>query len=167
MDLAAQHDNLLTILQILQIIAVPAGLALFFGAFFQFKRYGETRTFMSYHMSLAGPLGALIAGATFMVLPTIIGVGIEAVYGTQEVMAYTVDQSGLGAFIPNVVLFVRIIGIGAFMRGIMLFSRAGHSQGQQPGVLSKAILHIFGGVLCINLWATVSLVRQLMGMAPL
>ena len=82
-------------------------------------------------------------------------------------MRYTgvVGASSWEQVIPPIVVFVRLIGVGAFMRGIVLFSRVGSEQSQH-GAMSKSLLHVIGGVLCVNVVGTLELLKNILGYTP-
>lgn len=154
--------NLKHFSSILEILSIAGGLGLFLAALFEFKRYGEMRTFMSHQMTIARPLSMLLAACMLLILPTMIGTFMLAFWGSANPMVYTpTTDSGWEPLMPVVIDFVRVVGIFAFMRGIFLISRSG-GQGSQPGTLSKAILHMFGGVLCINIVATEHLMKAIL-----
>ena len=155
-------QNLTHFASILQILSIGGGVGLFIGSLFQFKRYGEMRTFMSHQMTIARPLAMMLGGIMLLIMPLMIGTFMLAFWGSASPMAYTAtSDSGWAPLIPVVVDFVRVVGIFAFMRGIFLVSRSGVIGGQQ-GILSKAILHMFGGVLCINVVATEHLLKSIL-----
>ena len=58
-----------------------------------------------------------------------------------------------------VVIIFQTIGLYAFTRGWILIARAA-SQGQQPGGTGKGLMHVFGGVLAVNIVGTVELLKN-------
>lgn len=160
----AQHliENLRHFSSILQILAIAGGVGLFVSSLFEFKRYGEMRTFMSHQMTIARPLSMMLSGIMLLIMPMLIGTFMLAFWGYANPLHYTsTSHSGWAPLKPVIIDFVRVVGIFAFMRGIYLVSRSG-SQGGPPGQLSKALLHMFGGVLCINIVATQHLMHAIL-----
>lgn len=153
--------NLDTLGSILQTVSIITGLGLFMGGIFTMKRYGETRTFMSYHMTLAAPLMMMLAGVLLLVLPTSIDSALFAFWSTATPLHYGGNTEGWDQYIPAVVIFVRLIGVGAMMRGFVMLSRTGGGHGAQPGTLGRAMVHIFGGLLCVHILGTVNLLMSL------
>ncbi len=49
-----------------------------------------------------------------------------------------------------------ISGAVPAMRSLVLFSKLGHQA--QPGTMGKAIMHLLGGILCVNIVGTIQLV---------
>ena len=154
--------NLTHFAGILQVLSIGGGIGLFMSSLFEFKRYGEMRTFMSHQMTIARPLSMMLAGVMLLIMPLIISTFMLGFWGSANPIAYTpTTDSGWEPLMPVVIDFVRVVGIFAFMRGIFLISRSG-GVGAQPGTLSKAILHMFGGVLCINVVATEQLLKSIL-----
>lgn len=154
-------NNLHHFASILQILSIMGGVALFVAALFEFKRYGEMRTFMSHQMTMARPLSMMLGAIMLLIMPLMIGTLMLAFWGSANPMAYTpTTTSGWAPLIPVIIMFVRVVGVFAFIRGIFLISRSG--QQGQPGQLSKAILHLFGGILCINIVATEQLMHAIL-----
>lgn len=154
--------SLMHFASILQIISIIAGISLFLSALFAFKRYAQMRTMMSHQMTMAKPLTKMLAGIMLLALPLMIRTFSLAFWGQSNPLAYTGgNESGWAPLIPVVIDAVRLVGVFAFIRGIFLIPRAG-VVGGQPGVLSKAILHMFGGILCINVVATHQLMKSIL-----
>jgi intracellular multiplication protein IcmC len=158
-------DNILHVASIIQIFCIIAGLGMFIGSIFQFKRYGEMRTFMSHQTSIARPLALMIASLMLLMMPMMLGTFLLAFFGDPNPMAYqNTSHAGWGAYLPVIIILIQVIGVTSFVRGIFLISRSG-SQGQQGGGgLSKAIIHLFAGVLAVNVVGTVSLFRSIFGL---
>lgn len=153
------------VLRILQAVALLLGIGMFVGGLFQFKRYGEMRTMMSMQMTIATPLMLLLGGTILLVFPTFLGAMLASFWGSESILQYNENASGLGSFMPAIILFVRIIGVGSFIRGVLLLSRTGSSQSQH-GTLGKALIHMLAGILCINILQTVNLLEILLGFTP-
>ena len=155
--------NFQLLAEIVQTFAILMGLAMFIGGILQFKRYGESRTMMSSQMSVAGPLLLLLGGSVLLILPTFISTMLLAFWGNNNPTSYTNNSStGIGAFLPAIILLVRVIGACSFIRGIHLMSRAGGHQAQH-GTLGKALIHILAGILCVHIVGTTDLIASLMG----
>lgn len=161
----AQHviESIVHFASIIQILSIAGGLGLFIAALFEFKRYGEMRTMMSHQMTIARPMAMMLAGIMLLIVPLMIGTFMLAFWGSANPMAYhPTSNSGWAPLIPVIIDFVRVVGIVAFVRGIFLISRSGHAGGGQPGQLSKAFLHMFGGILCVNVVATMHLIHNIL-----
>ena len=144
--------NFTTLADILQAVSILMGLGLFVGGVFVLKRWGEMRTFMSYQLSLAWPLGMMICGVFLIALPTVISTGVYALWSQSSALRYTGTDTGWGQYMPPLLLFVRLIGVDAIIRGILLFSRTG-SHNSQPGMVGKGF-GVYWNDLCVSTCAS-------------
>lgn len=152
------------IANILQTFGIMMGIGLMMSSLFMLKRYGESRTMMSTHMSLNAPLALMLGGVMFLILPTIISTTLFAFWGNSSPEHYDGSISGIDQYVPVVLMFVRLIGVASIMRAIMLFSRAGNHNSSQPGTISKGLMHLFGGLLCVHILGTVNLLKSILDM---
>lgn len=155
-------QNFTTIAQIMNIFAITAGVFLTFMAIMEFKKMGEQRSMMSQQHGAMKPTILLLCGAMLLILPSFLGTAMLAFWGHTSDMAYLGDTSGYSSLAPAVLAFVRLIGLGSFIRGIILLSRAGGQQ-SQPGVIGKALIHIFAGILCLHVVETMNLLGSILG----
>lgn len=155
--------NFDTLGEIVMIISILIGLSLFYGALHQFKRYGEMRSAMSQQGSINGPLIMLVSAVLLLTLPAFIEVFLFTIWGTNNPMAYVSNGTSYDELMKAVVIFVRLIGVCAVIRGIVLLSRSGGgaSAQSQPGTFSKALIHLVGGVLCINVVGTYQILHYI------
>lgn len=147
---------------IFQDVAILMGVGLFMSGVFRLKRYAEMRTFMSHQMTISGPVMMMLGGVLLLTLPTTLRSALFNIWSTSNPLHYNGSNGTWGQLIPPIIIFVRLIGVGAFMRGIVLFSRAGGEQAQ-PGTMSKAMLHIVGGILCVHILGTLDLLKEILG----
>ena len=56
----------------------------------------------------------------------------------------------------------QFVGYVAFIRGWILLLRIGE-QGSQPGAFAKAVTHIVGGLVAINIFGTVAVIQNTIG----
>jgi intracellular multiplication protein IcmC len=70
---------------------------------------------------------------------------------SSDLMAYV--SVGIGnewsQLIDVVVIYIQLVGLIAFIRGWFIMAQAG-APGQQPGSISKGLVHIVGGIVAIN-----------------
>jgi intracellular multiplication protein IcmC len=141
------------------IIAMLSAAAYIMGFFFilmgvyGLKQYGELRTMMSSSTSLSGPLITLAVGGGLIFLPTTVDVGMATIFGTASTSPISIptDITGDEDLLNAVVAIVKVVGIVAFIRGMIMLNNVG-GQGAQPGTMGKALTHIVGGLLAINMW---------------
>lgn len=136
---------------IIQSVAIALGISLFLGALFRLKKYGESRTMMSQQMTLARPLAMMLAGVCLLCLPVMTKTLIMSIWGSTSPLAYPVMSSPEAQdMIMPVIALVRLVGAIGVVRGFMLISRVG-GESAQPGTLGKALLHLLGGIMCIQI----------------
>lgn len=156
-------SNFIVMSYILQKVAVVIGIMLTIAGIFQFKKYGEQRSMMSTHMSAAGPALMVICGAALMVLPSVLGAALIAVWGNDNPLSYAGGPTGYSSLVPAIVILVRVVGIGSFIRGIVMLSKTGGQQ-SQPGTVGKAFMHILAGVMCIHILGTIGVIENILGL---
>ncbi len=160
---AVMLHNLGTIAVIVNMVSIMTGVGLVSTGLFSMKRYGEMRTFMSHQMTIWMPLAQIFGGIMCLMLPTMITTILRAFWGEGQTMPLAYTGTGLhdiDVYVPVVNAFIRLIGVGAIIRAAVLFARSG-SSGHQPGILGKAILHVFGGIFCIHILGTVHLIKYI------
>lgn len=145
------------------------GLSFAFKAIYSMKVYGEARTMMSSNTSLKEPLTYLIAAGMFIYLPTSLAVFMKSTFGYANVLQYAPISSNNNTlnslFGPNSAVgssltkIIQFIGLVAFMRGWVLVARSA-SQGSQPGGTGKGLMHVFGGILAINIVGTMQIINN-------
>jgi intracellular multiplication protein IcmC len=145
-------------------ISYVTGFFLFFKMFYQMKRYGEMRTMMASQTDLRGPLMLMVAGAMLIYLPTGVGVTIETFWDEPTVMAYDASGDKWAPLMKSVVGIVQVVGVISFIRGWTLMTKAA-GQGAQPGTLGRAVSHIVGGALAINVVGFISAIQTTLGIA--
>lgn len=147
---------------ILQSICIAGGIGLLVIGFLRLKRYGEMRTFMSHQMTLFAPLMIIVSGILLLSAPITLRAVLVNFWSTSNPLHYSTDQAYSG-LTNAVVVFVRFIGACSVVRGIFLLSRTGNAEQSQPGNVGKALMHLFGGILCIHILRTVELFKRFLG----
>ncbi|MGL6029734.1 MAG: type IV secretion protein IcmC [Legionella sp.] len=145
------------------------GCAFLFKAIYSLKIYGEARTMMSSHTSVKEPIVYLLVGALLIYFPTAISLVMTTSFGYGNVLEYapvngnnpaldTLFGSGSAVGRPLSML-IQVIGLIAFVRGWVLVARSA-SQGQPPGGTGKGLMHVFGGILAINIVGTLTMINR-------
>lgn len=160
-DSSHLSEGIGTLATIVQDFGVMAGVAMFITSLFKFKRYGEMRTFMSQQQTIMKPLSMMIAGVSLMCLPMVTKTVLLAVWGYPSPLAYPqMISADAMAMMRPVFQLARLVGVIGIFRGLMLISRAG-TENSQPGTVSKSLLHILGGVMCINIYGVYQVLTDL------
>ena len=150
--------------------AYIAGIFFILKAVLALKQYGESRSAMSAGQShLKEPLMYFLVGAFLLFFPSGLAVILQTTFGDSTLMEYQSINSkndtwnglfGSGSSVGrSLVMIIQTIGGIAFVRGWILIAR-GASQGQQPGGTGKGMVHVFGGVLAMNIVSTLQIINN-------
>lgn len=143
------------------------GMALTFKALYHLKVYGEARTMMSVQSSLRTPLTYLFVGTGMIYSPSFIQSANATLFGADSFLAYEewTGYTNYGGTMMNSVFYVvQFIGLVSFFRGWVLMT---HTAGQsaQPGAFGKAMTHIIGGILCMNIVLFANILQNTLGVS--
>ena len=135
-------------------------------AVYMLKKYGQMRTMMAMNVSIAKPMVVLLTGAGLIYVPGIIDVGLDSLwsYNSNSVLKYPTDTSSWEAIINPLIDVVRLFGFIAFVRGWAMIAKFGAEQAQ-PGTGGKAVMHMIGGLLAMNIVGTWGAVKATFGIA--
>ena len=152
------------IVRLLQAGSYFTGMALISKAIFNLKQYGEMRVMMSAHTDIRGPLVLIFVGAMLLFLPTTMDVLLLSTFGDSSILAYDVSSSVVGGqLLLDILNFIRIVGFIAFVRGWWIMTALGSSHAP-PGTLTKALVHLVGGILAINIVGTMKIIAGTFGL---
>lgn len=160
-SIATQIPNLM---RMVTAIAYVAGMVLIIYGIIKLKHLGESRTMMSREHHVGGPLIQIIAGVVLLYIPTAVQVGMSTFWTNPNPGGYVIPEDQYGDFLKVVYLIVQFIGTIAFIRGVFILSHLGQQGGGQQGALSKGILHIIGGIFCINIYQFVQVIMYTLGL---
>lgn len=146
-------------------VSYIGGFWFVFSALQELKVYGQARTMMPSNANIAGPLTKMIGGILMMFFPGFVNVSIYTLwnYGISGVLVYpTSGKAGWTEITEGVVALIRVIGYIAFVRGLILMVRSSR-QGSPPGMMGKALTHLIGGILAVNILGTISAIKGTFG----
>ncbi|WP_131777735.1 type IV secretion protein IcmC [Legionella fairfieldensis] len=162
-------NNLLSVEKLITGGAYLIGIAFAFKAIYSLKMYGESRTMMSNSGSIKEPVVYFIVAGIFIYFPTGMQVMLQTTFGENSILAYAPINSnntalstlfGTGSSVGNSLsIIIQVIGVIAFVRGWVLIARSA-SQGQQPGGTGKGLVHVFGGILAMNIVRTLEIINN-------
>lgn len=144
------------------------GCAFIFKAIYSLRVYGESRSMMSQNTSLKEPLAYMMVGVILIYFPTALQIFMQTSFGYQNVLQYapvnssnaTLDMFGSGSSVGRPLsMIIQVIGVIAFVRGWVLIARSA-SQGQPPGGTGKGFMHVFGGILAMNIIGTLQMINN-------
>jgi len=162
-------NSLLPVERMLTGAAYLIGLSFAFKAIYSLKIYGEARTMSSSSTSIKEPVVYLLVAGVFIYLPTAFQVMMNTTFGYSSVLAYgpvsSSNKTLNSLFGPDslvgrpLALIIQTIGLVAFIRGWVLIARSA-SQGQPPGGTGKGMVHVFGGILAMNIVGTLQIINN-------
>ncbi|MBA2709337.1 MAG: type IV secretion protein IcmC [Tatlockia sp.] len=161
-------NNLLPVQRMITGAAYIIGLAFAFKAIYMLKSYGESKSMMSSSNSgLKEPIVYLLVAAIFIYFPTGLAIMLQTSFGTSSIMQYApTNNSGVGNWFSSnsiigrpLTIIIQTIGGIAFVRGWILIARTA-SSGQPPGGTGKGLMHVVGGILAMNIVATLEIINN-------
>ncbi|HVY53334.1 MAG TPA: hypothetical protein VHA13_02325, partial [Gammaproteobacteria bacterium] len=143
------------------------GIFFIIAAVIGMRNFGEMRTMMAREHSIMGPLVELLVGAALIYLPSSVEAGLNTFWQTTNPYAYlnSSETGEAASFVTAAYSVVQLIGTIAFIRGLLMLKAAGSERGGQPGMLGKALAHMGGGILCINIYNTLQVLEKTVGLA--
>lgn len=115
------------------------------------------------------PITYLLVGAMLIYFPTTFSIFMQSTFGYQNILQYAPVNSGNSALNTlfgsgsvvgrPLTIIIQVIGLIAFVRGWVLIARAA-SSGGQPGATGKGLMHVFGGILAINIVGTLEMINN-------
>ncbi|WP_133138513.1 type IV secretion protein IcmC [Legionella genomosp. 1] len=161
--------NLLPVERLVTGAAYLIGIAFAFKAIYSLKIYGEARTMMSSNTSIKEPAVYIMVAAILIYFPTGLDIMLNTTFGSSNILQYAPMDSqnqaldslfGTGSAVgQSLSLLIQVIGVIAFVRGWVLIARSA-SQGQPPGGTGKGLMHVFGGILAMNIVATLEMINN-------
>lgn len=147
-----------------------AGVGLAMGGVMRLKKLGVRSAMMQADGGVVGPFVQLMIGAALVYSPTLLGVMNQTFWGSSEfesVLTWSSSYQGsqLVAIMRPLVGIIQLIGSIAFLRGWLILSRVSNGGQQQPGQVSKGVIHIVGGVLAMNITRTVTVFMNTFGLS--
>jgi intracellular multiplication protein IcmC len=151
-----------SLIQVVTAGAYALGMFFMVASLMGMKHFGEMRTMMSQEHSLSGPLVEFFVGASLLYLPSTIQMGLSTFWVSPNPYAYldaVTDQYTV--FINACYSIVQLIGLIALVRGLLILKKVGSGRSQET--LGKALAHLMGGVLCINIYSTLQMLEATVG----
>lgn len=127
------------------------------------KHLGEMRTMQSREHGFWGPAIQLLVGAAMLYLPTTVQTVMSTFWVDATPYAYQINTGSSAVFVNACYSIVQLIGTIAFIRGLVMLQQAG-SERAQPHMMGKALSHLVGGILCINIYGTMHTLAATVGM---
>lgn len=164
--LAALKSNAEPIIALTKTIAYVMGFWLAISGIQDLKVIGHSRGFgMSPESGqLSRPLMRFGIGVALIYFPSTIDLAVSTLWGSSSILEYQVTSSDpFGPAKEGAVALIKIIGYISFVRGLIILSRSTSHQGSQQGTIGKGIVHLIGGILAINIGATIEVIKNSLG----
>jgi intracellular multiplication protein IcmC len=162
-------NNLVPSLQSIQYLLTGAayiiGITFLIRGVMALKQLGEHRSQMSPHHTIKEPVVFFLSGAMLLYLNTAINTFNMTVFGDTSILAYNQLNSSnftsqLASAGQGIILFVQVIGLIAFIRGWIIIAKGATQSGHGQGGFGKGLMHIFGGIMAINIVATLNIITN-------
>lgn len=155
-------EQMPSLMRMVTAIAYVMGLSFVMLSLFKFKVYGEQRTMMSSQHHLREPLTYLVVGMLLLYLPSSVQMGMSTFWAEPNPYGYLEDQTQWVQVLNNAYMVIQLFGTIAFIRGLIIISHTGGHHGGQSG-MGKGLIHIIGGIFCINIYQFVNMVLFTLG----
>lgn len=163
-------NNLAPVQRLITGGAYIMGIGFAIKAMYAMRTFGEHKAASSGHSNAKEPLLYLLIAAVFIYFPTGIQVMLNTTFGTSSILEYSPTASSNGtintlfgnsAIGAPLTLIIRTIGLWAFVKGWLMIARsASGSGGGQQGGTGKGFIHVFGGILAINIVQTIDIINN-------
>lgn len=142
-----------------------AGIWLAISGVQELKKIGQQQTMMGSNMhAFTGPLMRMAIGFCLMYFPSTLHTSLFTLWGDSSILKYSHDSTDpFDKAKEGVIVVVQALGYISFVRGFLMLSKSTSQQAQQ-GVIGKGTLHIIGGILAINIVATIKVIKYSFGM---
>jgi len=173
-DIGAMISNLAATASSLQQLVVACsyliGVGLIVKGIMKFKSFGHGMNQQTPPGEAFAPLLSIIVGSILIYIPSILNTSLTTVFGTptpgsaSSLLSYSsaissnAQWSRLGEIMIN---YFQLVGLVAFIRGWLILSKISNQSGQET--VGKALTHIIGGIMLINLVGTIQMLAATFG----
>jgi intracellular multiplication protein IcmC len=166
--LANIAESLIPIERLVTGAAYLIGIALIMKGILTLKNHAESRG-QGGSNSIKEPFVYFFVGGMLVYFPTGFEVLMNSTFGYSNVLAYAPQNSqsplinalfGSNSTIgADLALFIQVVGVFAFVKGWLLITRSAGT-GQPPGGTGKGMMHVFGGILAMNIVGTLQVINN-------
>lgn len=135
---------------------------------FMLKKLGYKTAFMHAGSSMVGPAAVIMIGVIMMYAPEFLRIMFFTLYGDANVAntkSWVSSHSGSDTWyhaIKPAIGVVQVVGLCSFIRGWVLMIKS-TGENAPPGNIGKGMMHIFGGVMAINITGTIDMINKSLG----
>ena len=160
-------NNLGPVQKLISGAAYLMGIGFAIKAMYSLKALGEQRSSSAANSSVKEPLLYLIVASVFIYFPTAVNVMLNTTFGSSSILQYssiTTSNSTLSSLFGNsyigapLTIIIQTVGLWAFVKGWLMIARS--TSGSQQGGVGKGFVHVFGGILAINIVQTINIINN-------
>lgn len=158
--------SLLSIQKLLTAGAYIIGISFIIRGVMALKQLAEHKNSMGQQHSMKEPMFYILSGAMLLYFPTGLKIFLTTTFGSEQILSYdslnlsSTFFSNVKNLSENMLLFVQLIGLIAFIRGWIIIAKSSSQGGGQHGSFGKGLMHVFGGVLGINIVQTLNVISN-------
>jgi intracellular multiplication protein IcmC len=165
--LASLKNNIQPVIYLIKAIGYVVGFWLIISAIMDLKKIGQSQSATTTESGLGGPLMRMALGIALIYYPSTISIAVSTLGGDGSIVGYTPASSDtFGSAKQGVLLLVQAIGYVSFIRGFVTLSNSTKS-GAQQGTVGKGVMYVVGGILAINIVATIQMLGNTLGVTLL
>jgi intracellular multiplication protein IcmC len=140
------------------------GIGFAIKAFFTLKTHGEQRSSLSGTGNMKESVVYILVAAMLLYFPSAFEALMNTTFGYSSVLAYSQNpylsgilgsDSEVGSSIS---LIIQVVGLFAFIKGWIMIARGASQGGQSQGGMGKGLMHVFGGILAMNIVGTIEVI---------
>ena len=161
--LGALSSNIGPVIRLTQAIAYVIGIWFMVSAIKDLKAIGQSQSQGA--GGLGGPLTRLVLGVALVYLPSTIDMAVSTLWGSgATILSYTPTNASdsFAQAKKGAVMLIQAVGWISFVKGFVILNHS-TQQGAQQGTVGKGIIHIAGGILAINIVATIKIIGNSIG----
>lgn len=166
--MSSLKDNMPAVIRLTMAVSYIVGFWLTVSGILDLKKFGQSHAggASSQESGIGGSLLRLLCGITLIYYPSTIHVAVATLWGGDgSIQSYTASANDQFAYVKEGALkLIQTIGCVSFVRGFVILGNS-TKPGAQHGAVGKGILHIIGGILAINIWPTIQVVENTLGIA--
>ncbi len=142
------------------------GIGFAMKALFTLKTHGEQRSSLSGLGSMKEAIVYIFVAMMLLYFPSAFAALMNTTFGYSSVLAYSQNPylTGLlgsdSAVGSSITIIIQVIGLFAFVKGWLMIARGANQGGQSQGQTGKGLMHVFGGILAMNIVGTIEVITN-------
>ncbi len=159
-------NSLLPVENLVTGAAYLMGIGFAMKAVMTLKSHGEQRSSLSGVGNMKESVVYIVVAGVLLYFPSAFEALMNTTFGYSSVLAYSQSSSmaqllGANSDVGNALtIIIQVIGLFAFVRGWILIARGASQGGQSGGGMGKGLMHVFGGILAMNIVGTIQVIMN-------